>query len=80
MACCNSTIQSFFNVATTTVVYSPTMQQQYGPAPKVTVLYWDGEKYYSSGIFTSISLVGYPVSQIVIDHGSDSATGLVKIG
>jgi hypothetical protein len=80
MPCCNPTITTFFNESVTTIGYGPSMQAAYGDAPKVTVVYWDGTQYVAAGIFTSVSLVGYPVTSIVIDHGSDSAIGLVKIG
>lgn len=79
MACCQPYTEIFFNVSSTTIGYGPSFQAQYGAAPKVTVLYWDGTQYVAAGIFTSISFVGYPVTSIVIDHGSSSATGIVKI-
>lgn len=56
------------------------MQEQYGAAPKVTVVYWDGTQYVAAGIFTSTAFTGYPVTSIVVDHGSTGATGLIKIG
>lgn len=80
MPCCNPTIQPFFNVASTTIAYGPAFQAQYGNAPKVTVVYWDGTQYVAAGIFTSIAFTGYPVTSITIDHGSDSAQGIIKIG
>jgi len=81
MPCCNPFVETFFNVPSTTIGYGPSFQAQYGDAPKVTVLYWDedNEQYVAAGIFTSISFVGFPVTQININHGSDSATGIVKI-
>lgn len=79
MPCCNPTIQTFFNVASTTIGYSPAMQEQYGDAPKVNVYYWDGTQYIAAGVFTSIALNGFPVSSITVDHGSDSATGIIKL-
>lgn len=80
MPCCNPLIQTFFNVPSTTIGYSPSLQAQYGAAPKVTVLYWDGTQYVAAGIFTSIAFTGYPVTSIRVDHGSDAATGIIKIG
>lgn len=82
MPCCNPLIQPFFNVASTTISYGPAMQQQYGNAPKITVVYWDeeNEQYVAAGIFTSIAFTGYPVTSITVDHGSDSAQGIIKIG
>lgn len=79
MSCCNPTIIPFFNTATTSVSYGPALQQQYGPAPNVSVSYWDGTQYVASGIMTQIKFDTYPVTQIVVDHGGVS-TGLLKIG
>lgn len=79
MPCCNPLITHFFNEAVTTIGYSPSMQAQYGNAPKVTVLYWDGEQYVAAGIFTSIAFTGYPVTSITVDHGGGSV-GIIKIG
>lgn len=81
MPCCNPSVTTFFNVPSTTIGYGPSMQSQYGAAPKVTVLYWDeaNEQYVAAGVFTSISFVGYPVNQIVVDHGGPG-TGIIKIG
>lgn len=55
------------------------MELQYGPAPKVTVLYLDGTQYVSAGIMTQIKFDAYPVTQITVDHGG-TATGILKIG
>jgi hypothetical protein len=60
------------------VSYGPALQTQFGPAPNVTVTYWDGTQYVEAGIMTQVSLVGYPVTQIIVDHGGE-ATGLIKI-
>jgi hypothetical protein len=79
MSCCSPIIQTFFNVPSTTIGYSPSLQAQYGAAPKVTVLYWDGTQYVAAGISTQIAFDGYPVNSIAIDHGGP-ATGIVKIG
>lgn len=79
MPCCNPLIQSFFNEAVTTIGYSPSMQEQYGDAPKVSVYYWDGTRYLAAGVFTSISFTGYPVTSVTVDHGG-SSTGIVKLG
>jgi hypothetical protein len=54
------------------------LQGQFGLAPNVTVTYWDGTQYVAAGIMTQVSLVGYPVTQIIVDHGGE-ATGLIKI-
>ena len=54
------------------------MQAQYGQAPKVSVVYWDGVQYVAAGILTSIKFDTYPVSNIIIDHGA-LATGIVKL-
>lgn len=82
MPCCNPLIQTFFNEPQTIISYGPGLQAAYGDAPKVTVLYWDevNENYVAAGIFTQIALDGYPVTSITVSHGSDSATGLIKIG
>lgn len=79
MPCCNPYIETFFKTPSTTINYGPAFQSQYGDVPKVSVFYWDGLQYVAAGIFTSISFVGYPVTQIVVNHGSDSATGVIKI-
>lgn len=80
MACCNPFIQTFFNVPLTSIVYGPSLNAQHGPAPKVSVFYWDGTQYVAAGVFTSVSFDAYPVGNITVDHGSDAATGLIKIG
>lgn len=79
MSCCNPTIIPFYNTATTTVTYGPSMQLQYGQVPNVTVSYWDGTQYISAGVMTQIRFVGLPVTQITVDHGG-TATGILKIG
>jgi hypothetical protein len=79
MSCCPSQVTTFSNALSTTIAYSPAMQSQYGAAPKVTVLYWDGTQYVAAGIFTSIAFTGFPVTQITVDHGGP-ATGMVRIG
>lgn len=58
--------------------YGPALQTQFGQAPNVTVTYWDGTQYVETGIMTQVRLVGFPVMQIVVDHGGE-ATGLIKI-
>jgi len=78
MPCCNPTISTFFNEAITTFGYGPSLQAQYGAAPKVNVYYWDGTQYVASGVFTSISFTGYPVTSVTIDHGGAS-TGIIKL-
>jgi hypothetical protein len=78
MSCCNPITIPFFNKTTSTVSYGPALQLQFGSAPNVTVTYWDGTQYVAAGIMTQIKLVGYPVTQIEIDHGG-MATGLIKI-
>lgn len=78
MPCCEPMIQPFFNEAITTVGYGPSLQSQYGNAPRVTVFYWDGTQYVAAGIFTSIAFTGFPVTSITVDHGGVS-TGLLKI-
>lgn len=80
MSCCNPTIISFFNVATSTVSYGPSMQLQYGLAPNVNVSYWDGTQYVAAGIMTQVKFDTYPVTSIMIDHGGGLATGIIKIG
>jgi hypothetical protein len=80
MACCSPYTEHFSNVSVTTINYGPSLQASYGAAPKVSVLYWDGVQYVVQGIFTSIKFDSYPVSVITVDHGSDSATGFIKIG
>jgi hypothetical protein len=78
MSCCTPLIIPFFNKTSSTVSYGPALQTQFGPAPNVTVTYWDGTQYVEAGIMTQVSLVGYPVTQIIVDHGGE-ATGLIKI-
>lgn len=78
MSCCNPTIITFFNSATTTVAYGPGLQSQYGPVPNINVSYWDGTQYVAAGIMTQVKF-DYPVTNIMIDHGGP-ATGLIKIG
>lgn len=78
MPCCNPTTIPFFNEASTTISYGPSLQEQYGNAPKVTVVYWDGTQYVAAGIFTSIAFTGYPVTNITVDHGG-SSTGIIKL-
>jgi hypothetical protein len=81
MACCSPYVEHFSNVSSTTINYGASLQAAHGPAPKVTVLYWDGTQYVAAGIVTQVRFDTYPVTQIVIDHGSvDGATGLVKLG
>ena len=80
MSCCSPHIEHFSNVSSTTISYGPSLSTVHGPAPKVTVLYWDGTQYVAAGIFTSIAFDGYPVTSVTVDHGSDSATGIIKIG
>jgi hypothetical protein len=80
MSCCSPYTETFFNVSSTTINYGPSFQALYGPAPKVTVLYWDGTQYVAAGIFTSIAFDGFPVTSITVDHGSDGATGIIKLG
>lgn len=79
MSCCSPTIVPFFNAASTTVSYGPSMLLQYGQAPNVSVTYWDGTQYVMAGITTQVKLVGFPVTQISVDHGGP-ATGFIKIG
>lgn len=79
MSCCNPIIVPFFNKASSTVSYGPALQAQFGPAPNVTVTYWDGTQYVAAGVMTQVSLVGFPVTSITVDHGGDLLTGLIKI-
>jgi hypothetical protein len=79
MSCCNPIVVSFFNAATTTVGYGPSLQSQFGLAPNVNVSYWDGTQYVNAGITTQVKFNTYPVTQIIIDHGGP-ATGLIRIG
>lgn len=79
MSCCNPTIIPFYNVSSSSVSYGPGYQAQYGPVPRITVLYWDGTQYVAAGIFTQIALTGYPVTSFTVDHGGP-ATGILKIG
>lgn len=79
MSCCNPLVVPFFNESVTTVNYGPSLQSQYGVAPNINVSYWDGTQYVAAGISTQIK-INYPVTTITVDHGSDGATGLIKIG
>jgi len=78
MPCCSPTIIAFHNTPSTTFGYGPSMVLQYGQAPKVDVIYWDGTKYVSAGIMTQIKFDTYPVTQVTVDHGGASS-GLIKI-
>jgi len=78
MSCCSPTIIPFFNEAVTTVNYGPAYVLQYGPAPTVDVLYWDGTQYVSAGITTEVKFDTVPVTLITVAHGGP-ATGLIKI-
>ncbi len=81
MACCVPTKFSFFHQPVSNIYYSAALREQYGPYPKVEVLYWDNilNQYVAAGVFTSIRLVGTPLANIIIDHGDSLAKGLVKI-
>ena len=79
MSCCNPLVVPFFNTSTTIINYGPSLQYQYGPVPNINVSYWDGTQYVAAGITTQIKF-NYPVTVITVDHGSDGATGLIKIG
>lgn len=78
MSCCSPLIVPFYNVSSSTINYGPSLQTQFGLAPNVTVTYWDGTQYVAAGIMTEIKLVGFPVTQIVVEHGGASS-GLIKI-
>jgi len=80
MSCCNPLVVPFFNASVTTVNYGPSLQSKYGIVPNVNVSYWDGTQYVAMGISTQIKFNTYPVTVITVDHGSDAATGYVKIG
>lgn len=79
MSCCDPLVVPFFNEAVTTVNYSPSLQAKYGVVPNVNVSYWDGTQYVAAGISTQVKF-NYPTTIITVDHGSDGATGLIKIG
>lgn len=79
MSCCNPIIVPFFNKTSSTVTYGPSLQSQFGQAPNVSVTYWDGAQYVMAGITTQVKFIGYPVTQIIVDHGGP-ATGFIKIG
>ncbi len=77
MPCCPSTTVSFVNAANTVIPYTPLLQQQYGPTPRVYVWYRDdvtGE-YLQSSFFTFTSYGG---GNIEVDHGGPQ-TGFVVI-
>jgi hypothetical protein len=79
MSCCSPTIVPFFNAATSTIDYGPSLQLQFGQAPNVSVSYWDGTQFVAAGITTQIKFDTFPVTQIIVDHGGP-ATGIIKIG
>lgn len=79
MSCCSPTIIPFFGVPVSTINYGPSLVLQYGPVPKVDVLYWDGVQYVSAGITTQMKFDAVPATVITVDHGGP-ATGLIKIG
>lgn len=80
MSCCDPLIVPFFNTSSTTIGYGPSLRTKFGNAPNVNVSYWDGTQYVAAGIMTQVKFTGFPVTSIVVDHGSGSATGFVKIG
>lgn len=80
MSCCDPLIVPFFKKSVTTITYGPTLQTKFGLAPNVSVTYWDGTQYVAAGITTQVKFNTYPVTIITVDHGSDAATGYVKIG
>lgn len=74
MACCPSTI-IVFNAAVVTEGYTSSMRQQYGPVPRVEVLYLVDGEYVSSGVFTQVQFNG---SAIMLDNGGQMR-GILKI-
>jgi hypothetical protein len=80
MSCCTPTIFPFYNVATSTIDYSPLLREKYGRVPQVQVSYYDEEadEYYVSNNSTRVSLSGNPVNSIAVDHGG-AASGIVRI-
>lgn len=77
MPCCPTTPVQFVDEASTTIAYTPIMQEQYGPTPRVFVWYRDevtGELVASSW-FTLMKVQG---GNIVVDHGGPS-TGFIVI-
>jgi hypothetical protein len=69
MPCCTTILQTFSNQSTTVIAYV-------GNRPTVTVTYLIDGVWYAMGVFTQIVLTA---TQVIIDHGSSSATGVVKI-
>lgn len=72
--CCEPTIVPFNLVATTSITYTPAMQELYGQEPHVEVYYLVDGKYEQSDL-SQVKIVG---SSIEVDHGGVN-TGIVKI-
>lgn len=79
MPCCPTTPILFVNTAISVVQYTPLMQQQYGPTPRVYIYYRDPDTgtYMQSSWFTFTAYS--QVSQnITVDHGGPQ-TGFIVI-
>jgi hypothetical protein len=77
MPCC-PTLQIPFNDApTTTIAYTPPLQQQFGPTPRVYVWYYEPETgdFLQSSFFT---LVSFADGNVVVDHGGPQS-GIIVI-
>lgn len=66
MTCCNTTIQTFAGVASTTVEYI-------GVRPTVEVLYLIDGTWQ-----TAASVITVTDTQVIVDHGGQ-ATGVIKL-
>lgn len=77
MRCCSSIPIEFFDAAITSIPYTPLMQAQYGPTPRVFIWYYDAitGEFLQSSFFTLITFSG---DVITVDHGGNS-TGFVVI-
>lgn len=77
MPCCPVTPIVFTDTAISVIPYTPIMQQQYGPTPRVYIWYRDAEtdEYLQSSWFT---FQAFGNSNITVDHGGPQ-TGFIVI-
>lgn len=63
--------------AVSTIPYTPSMQANYGPVPKVDVYYRDENmNWTSAGIFTQVQFDG---NTILVDHGGSGNRWMIKV-
>lgn len=77
MPCCPNIPIQFVDEASTTIAYTPIMQAQFGPTPRVYAWYLDAEtgEFLQSSWFTLMKVTD---GSIVVDHGGP-ATGFLVI-